>query len=69
MDPVQLIRDALKGKTQQELAREINCTQSHLSDFLNGRRGPGPRILDYLGLEVTYKRVVREYGKRGRNGA
>lgn len=64
MDPTELIRERLKGKTQLQLAMEIPCSPSHLSDFLNGRRGPGPKILDYLGLEVTYKKVNGRTGRK-----
>jgi transcriptional regulator with XRE-family HTH domain len=34
----------------RELARRWDVSPSYLSDFLNGRRGPGPQILGPLGL-------------------
>lgn len=35
----------------RELAAEIGCSAAYLSDVINGRRDPGPKILDFLGLE------------------
>lgn len=35
----------------RELAAEIGCSAAYLSDVINGRREPGPKILDFLGLE------------------
>ena len=51
MDPIQLLRDRMKGKTMRELAREIPCSAPYLSDIFNGNRAPGPKILTYLGIE------------------
>lgn len=34
----------------QELAKEIGCTCSHLSEVLHDKRSPGPKICKYLGL-------------------
>ena len=40
------------------LCREWGVSPAHLCDFLNGRRGPGPKVLEPLGLvrhvEVRY---------------
>jgi hypothetical protein len=51
------LRDKLEGRTQADLAAEIDCTPQYLSDVLSGRRDPGPKILDFLGLKVGYVRV------------
>lgn len=56
-DVVEQLRDKLEGKTQIELAEKMEITPQYLSDVLSGRRDPGPKILDFLGLEVGYVRA------------
>ena len=55
-DVVLLLRDKLNGRTQADLAAEMDITPQYLSDVLSGRRDPGPKILEYLGLKVGYVR-------------
>jgi hypothetical protein len=49
-------------RSLREYARSIGCSAAYLSDVYLGRRAPGPKLLDELGLErqvvtkVTYKR-------------
>lgn len=50
------LREKLEGKKQAELAAEMEITPQYLSDVLSGRRDPGPKILDYLGLKIGYVR-------------
>lgn len=50
------LRDKLAGRTQADLAAEMEITPQYLSDVLSGRRDPGKKILDYLGLRVGYIR-------------
>ena len=38
--------------SQKALAEKLGVTQSYLSDVLNGRREPGPKMLAALGLEA-----------------
>jgi transcriptional regulator with XRE-family HTH domain len=45
---------------QKDFARANMISESYLSDVLNGRREPGPRILAALGLE----KVVLYRGKQ-----
>ncbi len=64
MEPLELLRSRMTGKSLRALAREIPCSAPYLSDVLNGNRAPGPRILAYLGLEkekgpVIYRKVRR----------
>jgi transcriptional regulator with XRE-family HTH domain len=40
--------------TQKDLAAQIGVTQQYLCDVLLGRRDPGPRILQFLGIEKAY---------------
>jgi hypothetical protein len=51
-----------RAGSMRALAREWNMSVSYLSDFLNHRRGPGPQILDPLGL-VQRVAVSYEPGK------
>ncbi len=56
MATITIIRELEKlrnGRTWGELAIEIGCTQSHLSEVIHGKRPPGPKIQKFL-------RVVRK---------
>ena len=53
-DVIAELRKRAEGRTQADLAAEIPATPQYLSDVLSGRRDPGPRILEYLKLEVGY---------------
>lgn len=37
------------------VARQLGVSPSYLSDVLSGRRAPGPKILETLGLEKITK--------------
>jgi len=50
------LREKLEGRTQADLAAEMEITPQYLSDVLSGRRDPGKAILKYLGLKVGYVR-------------
>ena len=52
-----LLRQVSKFGTQRALAIRIGISPSYLSDVLNGRRGAGPAITKYFGIErrVTYR--------------
>lgn len=54
------------SRTWKELAAEMNCSAAYLSDVLNGRREPGPKILEYLGLEWVL--VKRSKSRKRQNG-
>jgi transcriptional regulator with XRE-family HTH domain len=45
--------------TQAALARELGITAVYLGDVLSGKREPGPKILDALGIRrvITYVKV------------
>jgi transcriptional regulator with XRE-family HTH domain len=52
---------ANQGKrTQAEFAEHIGITAQYLGDVYRGRRAPGPTILDYLGLEKTYRKAEKQ---------
>ncbi len=40
-----------EGKLVRDVAREIGVTRGFIFHVLAGRKQPGPKILDYLGLE------------------
>lgn len=60
-DIIILIQHQVKrAGSMRALARDWNITVSYVSDLLNGRRAPGPKVLGPLGIEVvkttTYRR-------------
>jgi len=55
---VVLLEKKKGDSTWKELAKTIGCSTAYLSDVINGRREPGPRILSYLGLEKSYRKVT-----------
>ena len=59
VEPIQVLRQKLAGKTYAKLAEELGVTTSHVADILSGRRAVGPKVLKGLGLEkrTTYHRV------------
>lgn len=48
-----------EGK-QKDFARRAGVSDAHLSLFLSGKRHPGPRVLNALGLEMQ-KTIVRSF--------
>lgn len=47
-----------RAGSQKAWAKVAGVTVQHVNDVLSGHRGPGPKVLDALGLEkvVTYQR-------------
>ena len=39
--------------SQASAARQLGVSAQHVADILRGRREPGPRVLDALGIERT----------------
>lgn len=59
MDIIAVVRRACReAGDQQTLARQLGVSPAYISDVLNERKEPGPKILDPLGYErvVTYRR-------------
>lgn len=54
-----LRRRAKRAGSQQALAEMLGVTPAYLSDVLAGRRAPGPKLLQALGLrrQVAYVRL------------
>lgn len=51
--------------SMREYARQTGVTVSYVSDLLNGRRAPGPKILGPLGIERV---KVVDYRPKRRKG-
>jgi hypothetical protein len=64
MEPIELLKERMKGRSMRALAREIPCSAPYLSDVLNGNRPAGPKILHYLGLERLHRPVLYKKAKR-----
>ncbi len=64
-DPLKMLKARMAGRSLRSVAREIPCSAAYLSDIMLGKRTPGPRVLDYLGLtrEVD-KSVTYRYRRR-----
>lgn len=57
-DVIDRLRAAVhEAGSQKACAEKFGISQMYLSDVLNGRRSPGEKILDALGLEaqIVYK--------------
>lgn len=50
---IQALRDRASESSQAALAKWLGISQPYLSDVLNGRRAPGPKILRKMGLKRT----------------
>jgi DNA-binding transcriptional regulator YdaS (Cro superfamily) len=56
IDPIKALRFEVHGN-QAAWARDHNLSPAYVSDVINGRREPGPAILEALGIErvVVYR--------------
>jgi hypothetical protein len=52
---VERLRKRCDEETQRAVAQQLGVSQAYLSDVLAGRRKPGKKILDGLGVE---RRIV-----------
>lgn len=52
-----MLNSRLQSITQKALARELGVSQGYLSDILQERREPGPKVLKALKLK---RRIVYE---------
>jgi hypothetical protein len=59
-----LLKAAERAGSQKALAAQIPCSEPYIAMVLNGHREPGPKVLEFLGLE----RVTRVSYRRKRNG-
>ena len=65
-DPLKMLKARMAGRSLRSVAREIPCSAAYLSDIMLGKRTPGPRVLDYLGLKREVdKSVTYRYRRRG----
>lgn len=68
-DVIEMVRkSARRAGSMRAMAREWDVTVSYISDLLNGRRAPGPKILDPLGIDrvkiITYQFRPKSEGPR-----
>ncbi len=61
-----LLREKLKGGTQNDLAHDLGISPAYLCDVLGGFRNPGVKLLRALGLSksVDYLPVKRNGRKK-----
>lgn len=53
-DVLTLIQQGVKAAgSQRAFACQCNVTTQYINDILRGRRDPGPKVLDMLGIEKT----------------
>ena len=65
-DPIKMLQARMTGRSLRSVAREIPCSAAYLSDIMLGKRNPGPRVLDYLGLDRAVDKSVKyRYRRRG----
>ncbi len=58
-EPLEILKDRVKGRKLREVARTVPCSPGFLSDIISGRRPNIPdEVVSALGLErvVTYRR-------------
>ena len=58
-DVITLLKKAVNGGTQKQVAARIGCSQQFLGDVLRGMRPPTGAVLAYLGIEkkCDYRKV------------
>ena len=57
-NPIIELRNLVEQASQKSVATKLGFSQQYLCDVLRGRKEPGAKILDALGLErvITYRR-------------
>jgi len=60
------LREKLRGCNYAIVAERLGVTRQAVSQIVNGKRKPGPRILKKLGLQevVAYRQVRRSGGEQ-----
>lgn len=62
-DVIEKLRKDQGERSLRGYASDIGCSAAYLSDVYNGRRDPGPKLLDHLNLE-RQETVTVTYTKR-----
>ncbi len=57
VDPIALLKERQGDLTRWKFAMSMGVGTAYLSDMMHGRRDPGPKILEFLGLRkvVSYQ--------------
>lgn len=42
---------------QKDFARRAGVSPARVSQFMKGHTGPGPQIIDALGVEISYRKI------------
>ena len=64
MNPIELLKQRMEGRSLRDLAKAIPCSPAYLSDVMNGNRPPGPKILTFLGLQRIKPQVIYKKARR-----
>lgn len=56
-DVIALLRKQQGKRRQKDFAEQIGISPAYLSDVYQGRRDPGPAVLDFLKLMKCYARA------------
>lgn len=57
------MRERFKAMSMREWCKLTGCKASHVSDFLNAKRGPPSDLLQALNMEVRYVKKRPTNGK------
>jgi transcriptional regulator with XRE-family HTH domain len=68
IDPIRELEARKAGRSLRAIAQEIGVTAPYIHDILRGRRDPGPKVLEYLGLEKTVKPARITYRRASQGG-
>ena len=55
----EMIRQRFSGRgDRKKFARQAGVSEARVSQFMRGHTGPGPSIVEALGLEICYREKV-----------
>jgi len=57
-DPLADLSKQIKGSSLRKTARKHGISAAYLSEIMTGKKAPGPKILDSLGVKRVVRRTV-----------
>ena len=56
------LKEIIQGGSQRSCAQQLGISEAYLSDILSGKRDPGPKLLEPIGLirVVSYENPTKE---------
>lgn len=66
-NPIEMLKKRQGTQSLRTLAKQIPCSAAYLSDVLRGQRAPGPRILNFLGIERNHEVTITYRKRKGIN--